>query len=220
MAGGRLNRFVMRLCFDIPSICSVGKRLAICSFDVHERKRIGHRSFPPKQTERRIMAPKTVGMIGLGIMGSAMSTNLIRAGFKVVGYDVLARRRQDHRKIGGSVVRSCREVGRNSAIIVTSLPSSEALLDTAAQLAESARSNQIVIETSTLSISVKEEAARRGARSDAIGLPVERYWCASTHKGSNRLCQWQPRSLSSRRLGNGRLCACALLHREVWFGPR
>ena len=37
------------------------------------------------------MESKAVGMIGLGIMGSAMSANLMRAGFKVVGYDVLPR---------------------------------------------------------------------------------------------------------------------------------
>ena len=31
------------------------------------------------------MARGTVGMIGLGIMGSAMSANLIKAGFEVCG---------------------------------------------------------------------------------------------------------------------------------------
>ncbi len=30
-----------------------------------------------------------VGMIGLGIMGSAMSANLLKAGFQMVGYDIL-----------------------------------------------------------------------------------------------------------------------------------
>ena len=34
----------------------------------------------------------TVGMIGLGIMGSAMSENLLRAGCRVVGRDVDAAR--------------------------------------------------------------------------------------------------------------------------------
>ena len=34
-----------------------------------------------------------VGVIGLGIMGSAMSGNLMGAGFPVLGYDVLAGRR-------------------------------------------------------------------------------------------------------------------------------
>jgi 3-hydroxyisobutyrate dehydrogenase-like beta-hydroxyacid dehydrogenase len=46
------------------------------------------------------MESKGVGMIGLGIMGSAMSASLIRAGFRVVGYDVLPRRRQELRKAG------------------------------------------------------------------------------------------------------------------------
>src|ERR1700730_9859079 len=98
------------------------------------------------------MALETVGMIGLGIMGSAMSANLIRAGFRVVGYDVVPRRRQEHRKAGGMVARSCREACRGNTIIVTSLPSSDALLETATQLAQSARGHQIVIETSTLPI--------------------------------------------------------------------
>jgi 3-hydroxyisobutyrate dehydrogenase-like beta-hydroxyacid dehydrogenase len=107
------------------------------------------------------MAPDTVGMIGLGIMGSAMSANLLRAGFEVLGYDVLAQRRKEHRKAGGSVARSCREVGKRCAILVTSLPSSEALLASAAELAQSPRARQVVIETSTLPIPVKEEARRR-----------------------------------------------------------
>jgi L-threonate 2-dehydrogenase len=114
------------------------------------------------------MESKVVGMIGLGIMGSAMSGNLMRVGFKVLGYDVVPRRREEHRKAGGSVARSCLEVARKCEIVVTSLPSAEALLDTAAELAKSARKNQIVIETSTLPIAVKEEARKRLAARGAI----------------------------------------------------
>ena len=83
------------------------------------------------------MESKAVGMIGLGIMGSAMSANLIRAGFKVLGYDVLPRRREELKKAGGSAARSYRQVAAGCDIVMTSLPSSEALLDTAAELAKS-----------------------------------------------------------------------------------
>jgi putative dehydrogenase len=107
------------------------------------------------------MAQQPVGMIGLGIMGSAMSANLLRAGFEVLGYDVVAQRRKEHRKAGGSVARSCRDVGKRCAILVTSLPSSEALLATAAELAQSRRARQVVIETSTLAIPVKEDVRWR-----------------------------------------------------------
>src|ERR1700730_8177264 len=107
------------------------------------------------------MESKVVGMIGLGVMGSAMSASLIQAGFRVEGYDLLPRCRQDLRKAGGTAARSCREVAKKCDVLVTSLPSSEALLDTAAELAKSARAHQIVIETSTLPIPVKEEARQR-----------------------------------------------------------
>jgi len=113
------------------------------------------------------MKAKPVGMVGLGIMGSAMSINLMRAGFQVLGYDVAPKQRTAHRKAGGSLARSSSEIARRCDIVVTSLPSSQALLDTAAELAKSSRKGLIVVETSTLPIQVKEDAravlAARGA---------------------------------------------------------
>jgi 3-hydroxyisobutyrate dehydrogenase-like beta-hydroxyacid dehydrogenase len=118
----------------------------------------------------RTMESKAIGMVGLGIMGSAMSANLIRAGFKVLGYDVLPKRRAELRKAGGSVARNCREVARKCDLVVTSLPSSDALLETASELAKSGRAGQIVVETSTLPIPVKEEARARLAKRRVILL--------------------------------------------------
>jgi putative dehydrogenase len=111
------------------------------------------------------MQRTAVGMVGLGIMGSAMAANLMRAGYRVVGYDVLAKRRRDHRRAGGQVARSCRDVGRQAGVVICSLPSSEALLQTAAALVETARPPHTVIETSTLPLVVKQAARRSlGAR--------------------------------------------------------
>ena len=102
-----------------------------------------------------------VGMIGLGIMGSAMAASLMRARYRVIGYDVLAKRRREHRRAGGQVAATCREAASRAGIVVCSLPSSEALLQTAVELAGLPRPPRIVIETSTLPIAVKEEARRR-----------------------------------------------------------
>ncbi len=108
----------------------------------------------------------TVGMIGLGIMGSAMSFNLARAGFRVVGYDVAPRARAEHKRSGGRAARSARDVARRADIIVTSLPSARALADVAAELAKHAKRGTVVVETSTLPIEVKTAArdalAKRG----------------------------------------------------------
>ena len=116
------------------------------------------------------MESKPVGMIGLGIMGSAMSANLMKDGFKVVGYDVVPKCLRYHRKAGGSVARNCREVASKCDILVTSLPSADALLQTAAELVKSIRRGQIVVETSTLPIPAKQEARERLASRGAILL--------------------------------------------------
>ena len=100
-------------------------------------------------------------MIGLGIMGSAMAGHLMRAGHRVIGYDVLARRRRNHRRAGGEAAASCRDVGTRAGIVICSLPSSAALLRTAADLTEAMPAPRIVVETSTLPVAVKQQARRR-----------------------------------------------------------
>jgi len=112
------------------------------------------------------MAQQTVGMIGLGIMGSAMSANLMRAGFRVAGFDVLPRRRAEHKRAGGAAAKSPRDLAKRADLIFTSLPSARALAEVAAELAASAKRGTVVIETSTLPIKAKEAArdvlAKRG----------------------------------------------------------
>ena len=99
-------------------------------------------------------------MIGLGIMGSAMAANLMRAGYPVIGYDVLALRCRAHRRAGGQVAHDSRDVGTQAGVVICSLPSSEALRQTAAELVEM-RPPHIVIDTSTLPIAAKEAARGR-----------------------------------------------------------
>jgi 3-hydroxyisobutyrate dehydrogenase-like beta-hydroxyacid dehydrogenase len=103
-----------------------------------------------------------IGVIGLGIMGSAMSANLVRAGIETFGYDIAAERRERLAAAGGRPLASIAEVAASAPTLLTSLPSSQALLDVANAIAGS----EVVIETSTLPIAVKEQArdvlARKG----------------------------------------------------------
>jgi 3-hydroxyisobutyrate dehydrogenase-like beta-hydroxyacid dehydrogenase len=110
-----------------------------------------------------------IGVIGLGIMGSAMAANLMRAGYRVIGFDVLDKRRRALARAGGETARSCRAVGHQSGIIICSLPTSEALVTTAHGLVET-RSPHVVIETSTLPMAVKEAARGRLASHGAVLL--------------------------------------------------
>lgn len=111
-----------------------------------------------------------IGLIGLGIMGSAMAANLIQGGYPVIGYDLIAARRRRHVRAGGRIVKSARDVGQAADIVICSLPSTEALLAVAADLSGARRRRRIVVETSTLPIAVKEEARRRLAAAGTILL--------------------------------------------------
>ena len=98
---------------------------------------------------------QAVGVIGLGIMGSAMSANLVRAGFVVHGYDIVAARRKSFRREGGRPAASASAVASKASIVITSLPSVEALHSVCAEVR--ARKS-IFIETSTLPIEDKLKA--------------------------------------------------------------
>jgi len=103
----------------------------------------------------------TVGMIGLGIMGSAMAANLMRAGYRVIGYDVVRARLREHVRAGGAAGRTGADVARRADIVVCSLPSAAALLESAAEIAGVGRRGGVIIEASTLPLAVKEEARGR-----------------------------------------------------------
>jgi len=106
----------------------------------------------------------TVGVIGLGIMGSAMAANLVKSGFKVVGHDVATQARRAHARAGGVVARSNADVARRAPIVITSLPSVAALASVAAEIAAARRRGLIVVETSTLPIEAKQAAREILAR--------------------------------------------------------
>ena len=100
----------------------------------------------------------TVGMIGLGIMGSAMSTNLLAAGFSVVGCDIDSKRVDDFVEKGGRSAATPSEAVADADVVILSLPSITAFEDVVGSLTASGRGDLIIIDTSTLPIAVKEHA--------------------------------------------------------------
>ncbi len=100
-----------------------------------------------------------VGLLGLGIMGSAMSANLRQAGYKVIGFDISAQRMHAFAQAGGEPARSAREVAQRAGVIISVLPS-VAALDAAVNGADgilaSRCADRILVEASTLPIEDKQ----------------------------------------------------------------
>ncbi|WP_148575551.1 NAD(P)-dependent oxidoreductase [Nocardioides caldifontis] len=102
-------------------------------------------------------ATTTVGVVGLGIMGSAMSAHLVAAGFDVVGRDVAPAAVEELVRQGGRAAPDVPSVAREADVVVTSLPSPTAALEVCRELASAGHDGLVVVETSTLSVEVKQE---------------------------------------------------------------
>ncbi len=97
----------------------------------------------------------TIGIIGLGIMGGAMATNLVQAGWTVFGYDTSAARLAELAAIGLKPCASVTELAQNASVIMTSLPSPKACAAVAQEIAASGTVRRVVMEASTLALTDK-----------------------------------------------------------------
>ena len=101
---------------------------------------------------------KCVGVLGLGIMGSAIARNLIDAGRSVVGYDPDEAQRTKAVAIGVDLQDNAADVAAKSDLILLSLPDSEALNESVAAITDRSKSQfsgHILIELSTLDLQCK-----------------------------------------------------------------
>jgi len=101
---------------------------------------------------------KVAGIVGLGIMGGAMGANLVQAGWRVLGFDTDAAKRDAAAAEGVETKASLEEVARGAALLMTSLPSPAAVRATAQAIAAMGLPRRVVVEASTLALADKEAA--------------------------------------------------------------
>ena len=111
-----------------------------------------------------------IGFIGLGIMGNPMCRNLLKAGHKVVVYDVVPALIDRVTEYGASRGGSSREVAEQSDIVITMLPDGpevEQAIHGPGGVFEGARPGSTVIDMSSISPLVAQNV---GAACAAKGL--------------------------------------------------
>ena len=117
---------------------------------------------------------KTVGIVGLGIMGGAIGPNLVERGWRVIGFDTDAARCAELALAGVTIASDAAEVARYAPVIMTSLPTPAAVADVAQAIAESGEPPRIVVELSTLTIAdkLRFEAILKKAGHVALDCPL------------------------------------------------
>lgn len=94
----------------------------------------------------------TVGLVGIGLLGSAMAETLLRSGHRVIGFDLRAECRERLRTLGGTAADSPSEVFRQCRTVVLSLPDSSIVSKMICGLNESETrisSGTLIIDTTT-----------------------------------------------------------------------
>ena len=99
-----------------------------------------------------------VGIIGLGVLGSAIAINFINKNISINGYDIdqKAFEKLSNNKI--NVYNSIHKISNECNFIITSLPSEASLINVCKELVNN--DNLVIIETSTLPLDCKLEAKK------------------------------------------------------------
>jgi 3-hydroxyisobutyrate dehydrogenase len=116
----------------------------------------------------------TIGFIGLGNMGAPMAANLVKAGERVLGFDVLPGSRWASAEHGVQVVASAKRSAEDADLVVTMLPGGEQVLSVWKEVLPAAKKGALFIDCSTIDVASARAAhalaAERGIAS--LDAPV------------------------------------------------
>ncbi len=112
---------------------------------------------------------RNVSVIGLGLMGTPISTLLMKAGYKVTGFDIIRKQMSNLVSLGLKAANSPKEAVKGTDLVILSLPNWNALIEAVLGkdgVAAGAQRGQIVLDTSTSppweSRALGETLARKG----------------------------------------------------------
>ncbi|TNF92006.1 MAG: NAD(P)-dependent oxidoreductase, partial [Gammaproteobacteria bacterium] len=107
------------------------------------------------------------GLIGLGAMGMPMALNLHRCGYLHTFWNRSPQKRESlTEKTGIQAANDIKSVATQCELVILSVSADEDVLEVVDQLAESMQQDNIVIDTSTVSVATAQEAATRLSKND------------------------------------------------------
>ncbi|MES0808193.1 3-hydroxyisobutyrate dehydrogenase [Roseibium sp. SCPC15] len=130
-----------------------------------------------QNSTREVIMTSTVGFIGLGNMGGPMAINLVKAGHKVLGFDLSDAAVAAHIEAGGEKASSVAELAAAADVIVTMLPAGKhvrQIYQGEGGILENAKPGTLFIDSSTIDVDsarvVSAAAAEQGMQ--MVDAPV------------------------------------------------
>jgi 3-hydroxyisobutyrate dehydrogenase-like beta-hydroxyacid dehydrogenase len=95
------------------------------------------------------VAPEKVGLIGLGLLGTALAERFLRLGKQLIGFDLDVSRRDHLMSLGGIALDTARDVVGRCRRIVLSLPTSDVVARVLDDIEPVLTAGKIIIDTTT-----------------------------------------------------------------------
>lgn len=130
------------------------------------------------------MNKKTIGFVGLGLMGNAMVNNLLSGGYAVTGYDIDSAKMKKAEALGAEVIEDPTRLPSQTDILILSLPNSfvvDDVLSHSLKLFKTGKQGQTVIDTTTADPLMSEQMASRLREIDIEMLDA-------TISGTSKMC--------------------------------
>jgi 3-hydroxyisobutyrate dehydrogenase len=112
----------------------------------------------------------TIGFIGLGNMGAPMAANLVKAGHRVLGFDLSTACQDTARGFGLEIASSGAEAAAKADAVITMLPAGKHVLAAYQDLVAAARPGTLFVDSSTIDIASCRAAHDHAAAAGMLTL--------------------------------------------------
>ena len=101
---------------------------------------------------RRELKMANIAFIGLGNMGGPMAANLVKAGHKVVAFDLVAASRDQAKADGAAIADSSVAAVKGAEVVITMLPAGKHVLSVWTEILPSMTKGSLIIDCSTIDV--------------------------------------------------------------------
>jgi len=106
----------------------------------------------------------TIAFIGLGNMGGPMAANLVKAGHKVVAFDLVEGLRRQAKSDGAAIAETAASAVKGADTVVTMLPAGKHVLSVWTDIVPSMTKGALIIDCSTIDVESAKQAHALAAK--------------------------------------------------------
>jgi 3-hydroxyisobutyrate dehydrogenase len=106
----------------------------------------------------------TIAFIGLGNMGGPMAANLVKAGHKVVAFDLVEASRNQAKSDGAEIASSAAASVKGAEVVITMLPAGKHVLTVWNEVVPAMTKGTLIIDCSTIDVESSKQAHALAAK--------------------------------------------------------